>query len=229
MKITRRQLRRLITETMIAPTDIMQRLIADPSIDQRLKKMLMSKNTDNQKSALALIRDIYPQYEKEIDYGGESIVQRNTPVYRQDYETDPRRTEPLYKDLGFRTLADQDIYPGDAEYEEEMERGLGNISDAFNQVTGRTDITPAHLMMLNPDPAGVGVSQGAFNEILEYIYMSSSEEDYIRDLPGALSDDSLTMIKVIMEGYEEIKLLWGKPLAIDKHKEYNWKTIYIVK
>ena len=224
MRLTRKQLRKIMTRDNDRTYCILNNdSIVDPTIDQRLKKMIMSKNKDNQKQSLSLVRDLYPQYEKEIDYGGESIVYRSDPVYKQDYETDPHRTEPLFKELGFRTLADQDIRPGDVEYEEEMKRGLGNISDAFNQVTGRTDITPAHLMMLNPDPA---VGPGAFNEILEYIYMSSSEEDYIKDLPGALSDKSLTMIKDIMEDYEEIKPLWGKPVAIDTHMGYEENSIH---
>ena len=182
MKITRRQLRRLIKEAIGTP---IQRIIADPLVDQKLKDMLASADKDAQKQALELIHDIYPQHAEEALKQSENI-----------------QLEREYRALGFKTLADEGIFPGSpgGEYEDMMGEGLGNIAAAFNQVTGRTDITPEDLMLLGQDdmsgPAWTAVGPESFDEILEYINWSSFEEDHVK-LPGMGGD--LTLIKNIME------------------------------
>jgi len=86
MKFTRRQLRKLIIETMISPTDLSDRLLADPQIDRRIKRLLSHPDEEEQVRALELVASMYPQYEDEITKAASGVVQRGTPDYKDHFE-----------------------------------------------------------------------------------------------------------------------------------------------
>tara|TARA_B100000214_G_scaffold374242_1_gene356450 strand:+ start:647 stop:1510 length:864 start_codon:yes stop_codon:yes gene_type:complete len=67
MKITRKQLRRLITETMITPyTDqaqaaYIQKILDDPQVDDGLKELLASDDEETVRQGLDLLSTLYPE------------------------------------------------------------------------------------------------------------------------------------------------------------------------
>lgn len=76
MKITRTQLRKLINEHMLAPTfwhnrekrmSLLFRILDDPNVNPKLKKMLHSENESEINQAVQMIAALYPEYAEEID------------------------------------------------------------------------------------------------------------------------------------------------------------------
>jgi hypothetical protein len=72
MKLSRKQLRNLINETMIAPSNLYQHIIQDPKVNIKIKKLLQTGiDTNNQKTintALTLLRSLgtNPEYNNAI-------------------------------------------------------------------------------------------------------------------------------------------------------------------
>ena len=75
MKLTRRQLRRLISEHMISPTffafkernELVQRIFDDPEVDSKIKDLLKHEDEAFQNMGLELMRTLNPEYEQDID------------------------------------------------------------------------------------------------------------------------------------------------------------------
>ena len=76
MKITRGQLRKIIKEHMLEPTFLLNRekrmnllfkILDDPNVDPKLKKMLHSDNEEDINQAEELIATLHPEYAEEID------------------------------------------------------------------------------------------------------------------------------------------------------------------
>jgi len=78
MKLTRRQLRKLILEVMIKPSDLILTLLDDPDIDPKIKKLLSHPDIKNRKTGLELARQIYSQYEERIQHEGEYAAAAHT-------------------------------------------------------------------------------------------------------------------------------------------------------
>ena len=92
MKITRRQLRRLITETMITPsTNIIRQVLNDPEVDERLKVILRSDDEEAIAQALDLLTTVYPD-----KYGDLENLHPNTGT--SAYEEDFNYTDFDHKD-----------------------------------------------------------------------------------------------------------------------------------
>jgi len=69
MKLTRKQLRKLITETMITPsTDIIRKVLDDPEVDERLKVLLGSNDDESIAQALDLLIALYPDKYGHLEY-----------------------------------------------------------------------------------------------------------------------------------------------------------------
>ena len=86
MRVTRSQLRRLILETMISPTDLADRLLADPQVDQNIKDLLSHPDEEEQVAALELAATLYPQYEDEITKASTGVVWRGTQEYKDEFD-----------------------------------------------------------------------------------------------------------------------------------------------
>jgi len=85
MKITRKQLRRLITETMITPsTEVIRQILDDPEVDERLKVILRADDEESIAQALNLLATIYPDKYDDIDI--EIPAQTATTEYEEDFE-----------------------------------------------------------------------------------------------------------------------------------------------
>ena len=75
MKLTRRQLSRLINETMLQPTyfmvkareELVQRIFDDPNVDPKIKELLQHEDESFQNTGLELMRTLNPEYEQDID------------------------------------------------------------------------------------------------------------------------------------------------------------------
>ena len=85
MKITRKQLRKLITETMITPsTEVIRQILDDPEVDERLKAVLRRDTEEDIAQALNLLATIYPDKYGDIDI--ETPAQTATTGYEEDFE-----------------------------------------------------------------------------------------------------------------------------------------------
>jgi hypothetical protein len=85
MKITRKQLRKLIAETMITPsTDIIRQVLNDPDVDERIKVILRGDTEEDIAQALSLLATIYPDRYGDIDI--EIPAQTATTKYKEDFE-----------------------------------------------------------------------------------------------------------------------------------------------
>jgi len=63
MKITRQQLRRLISETMITPSaDVIRQILKDPDVDEGFKVLLRGDTNADIAQTLNLIASMYPKY-----------------------------------------------------------------------------------------------------------------------------------------------------------------------
>lgn len=92
MKITKKQLRRLIIETMITPsTDIIRQVLDDPEVDERLKAILRRDTDEDIAQALDLLTTIYPD-----KYGHLENLHPNTGT--SEYEWDFDYTQSDHKD-----------------------------------------------------------------------------------------------------------------------------------
>ena len=111
MKITRRQLRQLINEALkpffmgVPPTDIIDRLLEDDTIDDRFKEMLKDPDPQTQRMSLELIQSYYPtigmKYPELSSYnisspkGAPDLTHRSQPSYKKEYEAGKQRAEDL--------------------------------------------------------------------------------------------------------------------------------------
>ena len=88
MKLTRRKLRQLIIETMITPSNLLQRILQDPQIDTRIKSQIEIALSDNDqesiKQLLQYVAALNPEYTQEIDTTQTSMMM---PDYRKDFNT----------------------------------------------------------------------------------------------------------------------------------------------
>jgi len=93
MKITRKQLRRLIKESMLTPTfwlnkadreNFIPKVLADPDVHPKIKDLLQTGEESSMKSGLELLRTLNPDYEEEIATYFES--HQDTFEYHQEFE-----------------------------------------------------------------------------------------------------------------------------------------------
>ena len=90
MKITRSQLRKLISEHMISPTyymvkareELVQRIFDDPEVDSKIKDLLKHEDEAFQNMGLELMRTLNPEYEQDID---ELLGDTSTKEYADEF------------------------------------------------------------------------------------------------------------------------------------------------
>ena len=100
MKLTRRQLRRLIVEAMTTPsTDIIKQILDDPEVDEGFKVLLGSNNDESIAHALYLLITLYPDkyghlenlhpYTATTEYEEDftNFMEENTDRLRKDFES----------------------------------------------------------------------------------------------------------------------------------------------
>jgi len=85
MKITRKQLRKLIMETMITPsTSVIKKILDDPGVDERLKsRLLRSDDEESINQALQLMSVLYPDKYGTIDTDIEGYT--STTKYEKEF------------------------------------------------------------------------------------------------------------------------------------------------
>ena len=93
MKITRRQLRQLIAESMLTPTfwlnkedreNFIPKVVADPDVHPKIKELLQTGDEGLMRQGLELLRTLNPDYEEEIATYFES--HQDTFEYYQEFE-----------------------------------------------------------------------------------------------------------------------------------------------
>lgn len=68
MKITKSQLRKLILETMITPTNIVAIILDDPEVPEKIKTMIGDgSDIENVKPAIELLAQLVPRYKHMLD------------------------------------------------------------------------------------------------------------------------------------------------------------------
>ena len=90
MKITRIQLRNLISEHMVSPTyymvkareELVQRIFDDPDIDSSIVDLLKNEDESLQNVGLELLRTLHPEYEQDID---ELLGDTSTKEYADEF------------------------------------------------------------------------------------------------------------------------------------------------
>lgn len=91
MKITRSQLRRLITETMITPysdDDYIKKVLGDPQVDDRLKELLRSDDEETRQQGLNLLATLYSDYDLADESTYRDITQDQ--AYRDAFDKSGR-------------------------------------------------------------------------------------------------------------------------------------------
>lgn len=93
MKLTRRQLRQLIAESMLTPTfwlnkedreNFIPKVVADPDVHPKIKELLQTGDDGLMNQGLELLRTLNPDYEEEIATYFES--HQDTFEYYQEFE-----------------------------------------------------------------------------------------------------------------------------------------------
>ena len=83
MKLTRRYLRRLIIETMTLPSvDVINQILDDPEVDEKLKVLLGSDDEENIAMGFNLLSTIYPEKYGFLD---NIDVRTATTAYENEY------------------------------------------------------------------------------------------------------------------------------------------------
>ncbi len=84
MKLTRQQLRKLITETMITPSaEVIRQILDDPEVDEGFKMLLSGDTDEDIAQALNLIASVYPKYstvDEDLHPGA------STTEYEKDFD-----------------------------------------------------------------------------------------------------------------------------------------------
>ena len=92
---------------MITPSDLPQRIIQDPGVDDKIKKLLQDAITDNNqdtlRSALHLATLLYPQYEDEINMTSPDLMM---PDYQQKFNKETMYGRSRYKEGADKAIAD---------------------------------------------------------------------------------------------------------------------------
>ena len=87
MKLTRTRLRRLILETMMTPSRLIQDVMNDQSINPKIKELIQSGLDNNDlmtvQSALSMVAGLYPQYAPEFDATDPQLLM---PDYHDKFE-----------------------------------------------------------------------------------------------------------------------------------------------
>ena len=87
MKLSRARLRRLILETMMTPSRLIQDIMNDQSINPKIKELIQSGLDNNDlmtvQSALSMVAGLYPQYAAEIDATDPQLLM---PDYHEKFE-----------------------------------------------------------------------------------------------------------------------------------------------
>jgi len=92
-KLTRRQLRKLITETMITPsTEIIRQILDDPEVDEGFKMLLSGDTEEDIAQTLNLLATIYPDKYGDID------IEISADTATTEYEEDFTRIQGEYRD-----------------------------------------------------------------------------------------------------------------------------------
>jgi len=90
MKLTRKQLRKLVSEHMISPTyymvgareELVKRIFDDPEVDSNIKDLLKQEDESFQNMGLELMRTLNPEYEQDID---ELLGDTSTKEYADEF------------------------------------------------------------------------------------------------------------------------------------------------
>jgi len=118
MKITRKQLRRLIMETMITPsTSIIKQILDDTEVDEKIKAILRSDDEERINQALNLMSVLYPDKYGTIDtdIGGYTST--------TDYETEFNKIK-----------ADQILLTAPSAFKDWLKQSLTDLPDDFVEI-----------------------------------------------------------------------------------------------
>jgi len=96
MRITRRQLRRSIIETMISPSNLIDQILNDPQVDDGIKNMLRFDDIESHRQGLELAGLLYPEY----DQGGLDHAYLASKDYQKKFTKASRSYMIAYQQLG---------------------------------------------------------------------------------------------------------------------------------
>jgi hypothetical protein len=107
MKLSRYQLRKLITEALkpffmgVEPSDLLDRLRNDPELDSSIKQLLNNPNSAIQRTGLELVSyepgmtEKYPELDSDEFYLDSDFVDRSKPAYQKEFQSAQQRAEDI--------------------------------------------------------------------------------------------------------------------------------------
>ena len=113
MKITRKQIRKLINEAIkgyhwaVKPGYMKEKIKADPDVDERIKKIM--DEPDQLKSSFELVRTLDPtgEYGRKLDQHDHAFLA--SPEYEKMQQADEKRTSNMYRLAKWKELINHAI------------------------------------------------------------------------------------------------------------------------